>query len=122
MSEPKSRAALVREVIETMLLAVLTGISVWVGRTLIEHGETLAAHSTMLSSEAQRINNLELIGSRSLGEHAKADDQRDADSAKRLEKLETALTLLSPVPTKLEAITESQKRIERSLEEHTRIK
>lgn len=118
MSEPKTKAGVVREIVETVVLFGACGILAWVTNTVIEQGKFISAHATMLNVNAERILSLETRGSRSLESHEKMDDQRVTDLSKRMDKVEQMMTLLSPLPTKIEYIAESQKRIEKLFEDH----
>ena len=118
--EHKSKIGLVREVIETCLLAVLTAISLWMGSTLIEHGNLLAAHAVMLNDHSGRVLRIEEHGSMQLEGHQRENAKEITNLDKRVEKLEAAIDTLMPMSTKVDYLIEGQKRVERLLEEHTK--
>lgn len=111
---------LVREVVETVLLAVLTAISLWMGSTLIEHGKSISAHGVMLNGDADRLTRLEEHGSARLDSYMQRTDEAMKGMDKRVEKLEAIATMTTPMVTKVDYLVEGQKRLERLLEEHIR--
>src|SRR5512139_17049 len=116
--EVRAKAGLVYNVVESVILAMSVGLMVWLANLVIEQGRTLSAHSTMLSVNSGRLDTLEMRGSRPLETHVKDDDSRILDLKNRLEKVESAVLNLATVPVKIDNMSDTQKRIERMLEDH----
>lgn len=116
--ELRAKAGLVYNVVETVILAMSVGLMLWVAKIVVDHGQVLASHSTMLNVSSGRLDVLEARGSRSLETHVREDDARVDDLKNRVTKLESAVLGLASVPNKIDNLTDGQKRIERMIEEH----
>ena len=89
--------------------------------------ELATGQTTQINVNSARLDKIELHGSAGLDSHAKLDDNRDDTTRSRLEKIEIAILALQTAPGELKAIGvrldgfgDGIRRIEKSLEEHTK--
>lgn len=126
MSEPsKSRAGIIYNVVESVVLLFAVGLTTWTANTVITHGNILASHSAVMDVNTRRLEQFEVSGSRGLGEHEKEDNTRIEELKRRMATVEAAIVALQTTPGELKAISarldsirEGQGRIEKALEEH----
>lgn len=123
----RQKAGLIYNIVESVILLMSVGLMLWMCRIVIDHGNTLASHTTELKADNIRLDRIEVRGSEGLQSHVKEDDTRITDMKSRLDRLESAVIALQSAPGELKAISarldamrESQSRIERAIEEHVR--
>lgn len=123
-----SRFAFVADIVESVIVLLTVGLMCWVCNVVIGQGRELASLQTMSMAQQERLNRLELKGSSSLAAHVDEDNERITNIKARLDKVEAAVIALQTAPVKLEAISvrldalkEGQTRIERTLEDRTRM-
>lgn len=116
--QTKQKAAMIYNVVESVVLAFAVSLTAWTASTVIEHGNRLAVHSTMISADANRLELLEVRGSRSLEIYSKATDARLDKQDMAISELRSTLVEIRALMVRLENIEKSQARIEKNLEEH----
>lgn len=116
--QTKHKAAMIYNVVESVVLAFAVGLTAWTANTVIDHGNRLAVHSTMLAADGSRLELLEVRGSRSLEIYSKATDARLDKQDVSIAELRSTLIEIRAILVRLENIEKSQARIEKNLEEH----
>lgn len=109
---------MIYNVVESVVLAFAVGLTAWTANTVIEHGNRLAVHSTMIDANSGRLELLEVRGSRSLEIYSKATDARLDKQDVSIAEMRSALIEIRAIMVRLENIEKSQMRIEKNLEEH----
>lgn len=123
----KEKAATIYTVVESVVLAMSVVLMTWLANVVVQHGNILAGQTTQINVNSSRLDKIELHGSALLTAHSGLDDNRDDTTRSRLEKIEIAILVLQSAPGELKAIgvrldgfADGIRRIEKTLEEHTK--
>lgn len=99
---------------------VCTAMLIWLGNTVISHGNTLAKQGQAISEQDRRLESMEFRGSTALDSHIKVADERLNKLEASVMEAQKLLSEIKAIGVRLDAIKESQLKMERSLEEHMR--
>jgi hypothetical protein len=124
----RSKAGLIYNVVEAVVLAMSIMLVCWTAKTVIEQGKVQSTHTAQIATNTGRLDGLESHGSRGLEAHAGLDNQWHTDNERRLEKLEANMAVLQQsmgklesMSVRLEGLVEGQSRIERQLEDKKKL-
>ena len=117
----RQKAGLVYNVVESIVLLMSVGLVCWLATVVISQGQILAAHSNQILTTNNRVEQIEMHGSRAVESVVARVD----GLAKQMDEMRSAIMTLQAAPGELKAINvrldslrEGQMRIEKSLDEH----
>ena len=119
----RDKAAIIYNVVESVILVICVGLTSWTATTVIAHGNTLSRQTAIVDATSQRVDRIETRGSAGLESHVTGDDARVEDVKKRLSRIEEAIIILQAAPgelkainARLDALRDGQLRLEKQLE------